>query len=357
MFSFVILSIILAILVSIGVACAELAAETCRAGGLGFLAAGHFNSKEALHAVEKEIEIFKAISDGKYPLCIGFISHSTFGSQPGWDLFENLLENCEPDVVQFFAGSVLSPRGNMDAVKIAQSYGCKVIMQVCTVEEGKAAFGYGADAICAQGSEAGGHGIRRELGCGTLSLVAELVELSAKQKKPISILAAGGITNGKDLAAALTLGADGVVLGTRLWASTEAKGPQTFKDALVAAKSADDVVRTRAFDTISNSYNAIKWPVPYDSSGVLRNKLTKDWDDDDKLVKTLSSPEGTAIFTASQRATQTNNLDYACVYSGKGVGRIKSIEPAHDIIMRIEAEAVESIRQLEKVFPDTPKDV
>lgn len=338
------------------VAGAELAAETCRAGGLGFLAAGHLNNKAALHSLEQEIERFKDISDGKYPICIGFISHSTFGSQVGWDLFENLLENTEPDVVQFFAGTLRSParHRNTDAVKIAQSFGCKVIMQVCTVEEAEIAFDYGVNAICAQGTDAGGDGIRQELGSGTLSLVAKLVELSAQRKKSIPILAAGGITDGKDLAAALALGADGVVLGTRLWASTEAKGPKKFKDALVAAQSGDDVVRTRAFDTICNTFRTNKWPIPYDSSGVLRNKTTKDWDDVAKLEKAISTAEGAASLVSQYKtAYEIHDPAYACVYSGKGVGKIHSIEPAYDILMRIESEAIEAIKQVEKVLPET----
>jgi hypothetical protein len=80
----------------VGVSGAKLAIETCRAGGLGFLAAGHLNSKEALHQLEREIEIFEELSDGKYPLCIGFIGHSTFGSELGWNLFENVLEDYQP---------------------------------------------------------------------------------------------------------------------------------------------------------------------------------------------------------------------------------------------------------------------
>ncbi len=336
------------------VAGAELAAETCRAGGLGFLAAGHLNSKESLHALEKEIERFKEISDGQYPLCIGFISHSTFGSQFGWDLFENLLDNHEPEVVQFFAGALHSSarHRNTDAVNIAHSFGCKVIMQVCTVQDAEAAFDYGVDAICAQGTEAGGHGIRRELGTGTLSLVAKLVEMSAQRKKPIPILAAGGITDGNDVAAALGAGADGVVLGTRLWASNEAMGPKRFKDALVAAKSGDDVVRTSAFDTIANSYRSVKWPVPYDSSGALRNKITREWDDDAKLQKVLSSSEGVALVSAFKKGSANNDPTYACIYCGKGVGKINAIEPAYDILTRIETETIKAIKRLQTLLPE-----
>ena len=294
-------------------------------------------------------------SKEQYPLCIGFISHSTF-SPKGWNLFENVLEDYSPEVVQFFAGSVCCPPGlgNTDAVKIAHSFGCKVIMQVGTVEEGELALDYGVNAIIAQGTEAGGHGVRRELGCGTLSLTSKLVEIASKRKRTVPVLAAGGIVDGRDLAAVLALGADGAVLGTRLWASKEAMGSETFKDALVAAKSADDVVRTRAFDTIANSFRTLKWPKPYDSSGVLRNKTTKQWDDDSNLEKVLSTSEGFKIIETFKMATETSDPAYAPVYAGKGVGKIYAIEPTFEIISRIEQELVEIISNASIVLPIVP---
>lgn len=89
---------------------ARLAFETCRAGGLGFIAAGHLNSKEAFKKLEHEIETFKELvaaaaangedgDDGErqYPLCIGFIGHSTFKEEVGWNFVQHLLEDYEPD--------------------------------------------------------------------------------------------------------------------------------------------------------------------------------------------------------------------------------------------------------------------
>jgi nitronate monooxygenase len=164
-------------------------------------------------------------------------------------------------------------------------------------------------------------------------------------------LAAGGITDGRDLVAILSLGADGVSIGTRLWASKEAKGPSSFKEALVAAKTADYVIRTRAFDTIWNSYRSIKWPAPFDSSGALRNKTTESWDQRIMgLAQKLSDPNQYKIVEEFKRAE--NDVEHACVYAGKGVGKIDAIEPAFDIITRIEKEAAGTIKSLQSLHLD-----
>ena len=349
-----------------GVSGAKLAFETCRAGGLGFIAAGHLNSKEAFKELEHEIETFKELaasaSESKrenYPLCIGFIGHSTFKEELGWNLVQHLLEDYEPDVIQFFAPAVSYPPPGVKAkiqvsntVKLCQSYGCKVVAQVGSVKEGIEALDSGVDCIVAQGSEAGGHGIRRDLGNGTLSLTSQLCSLAHERKRKIPVLAAGGIVDGNGLVAALSLGADGVVLGTRLWASEEGTGPRSFKEALVEAKSCDDVVRTEVFDMINNSYKSTKWPEPFDSSGVLRNDVTKEWDHQLGELKTqLTNPSnGRNIASELQKALDGNRADSAFVYSGQGVGNISSIEPAFDIVKRIEKEAFEALSRLQTVF-------
>lgn len=179
-----------------------------------------------------------------------------------------------------------------------------------------------------------------------------MVKLSQERKRKIPVLAAGGIVDGRGLVAALGLGADGAVLGTRLWASVEAKGPKSYKRALVDAKSCDDAVRTQVFDAINNSYSTTKWPAPYDSSGVLRNLMTDEWDT--KLLELKHAIErpsnGSNVATKLKEAVKSQSPDTAFVYSGQGVGEITSIDPAYDIIQKVQAEAVESLTKLQSVF-------
>eukprot|EP00980_Cylindrotheca_fusiformis_P008213 scaffold1736_cov127-Cylindrotheca_fusiformis.AAC.27 len=337
-----------------GVSGGRLAAETCRAGGLGFVAAGHLNSIESLHSLEREIKIFEETAGTHdLPLCIGFIGHSTFASEQGWNLFENVLEGFQPKVVQFFAPAISFKEQNgksTSVVQVAHSYGCKVVAQVGCEHDGVEALAAGVDCLVAQGTEAGGHGLRREFGCGTLSLTSRLVK---RANGKIPVLAAGGIVDGDGLAAALCLGADGVVLGTRLWASEEAKGGSVYKDAIVETTNADQVVRTQVFDTIWNSYRKTMWPKPYDSSGAQRNRITEMWDERIvDLEKLLETPEGGKTIEEFKVGSANNDLDIDCVFSGKGAATIDSILPAFEIVTNLEKEARQSLKRLATVIRD-----
>lgn len=174
------------------------------------------------------------------------------------------------------------------------------------------------------------------------------------------MLAAGGIVDGRGLLAALSLGADGAVLGTRLWASQEALGPLSYKNALKSAKSCDDVVRTRVFDTISNSDRPIPWPHPFDSSGTLRNDVTEAWDASiPELEAALKSNELFSSSSGGDKKTLVETLNYAekeelpnegIVYCGQGIGEIDSLDPVYDIIQKIEADAIQSLSNLSNLI-------
>ena len=366
-----------------------LAAETCRAGGLGFIAAGHLNTKDSMTELEEQINIFRQKSEElsstsntttKLPLAIGFIGHSTFGCDLGWELFESVLQKHKPDVVQFFAPAIhhkSNNAGKTTNVQMAQTYGSLVMAQVGTFKDAMEAIDAGVDCIIAQGSEAGGHGVQRGLGNGTLSLTSRLVKIcqelsdgdltQAKKQKanhgdpttstneaPV-VLAAGGISDGRAVAAALSLGADGVVIGTRLWATNESLGPLKYKQALVDAKSCDDAVRTRVFDSIYNSYRKLQWPEPYDSSGVLRNKVTERWENNvTELIEVLvrdemtDIPNAVEIISQHRQAIEDDDVTVAPVYSGQGVGEILSIEPAYTVVDRIGLDAMTTLQELHK---------
>lgn len=325
-----------------------LAAETCRAGALGFIAAGHLQDVSELDA---QIAIFRESAPALAPLCIGFIGHSSLRDATGWDRYRQVLVQHKPDVVQFFAPAILE-RGGQTNVDLAHEHSSKVVAQVGSVKEGIQALNAGVDCLVAQGSEAGGHGLRRELGNGTLPLAAHLVRVAAASHPAVPVLAAGGIVDGRGVAAALALGCDGAVLGTRLWASKEALGSETFKDRLVVASSCDAAIRTTVFDHIQNVYFETPWPEPYDSLGALRNTTSETWDHrPHEFARELLDQDGPLV-TAYRQGQKEGNPDVAPVLSGQGVGDISSIEPAFDIISRIEEETRATIRSLQGVLED-----
>lgn len=332
----------------------KLAAETCRAGGLGFIAGGYLSN---IPNLDEQIQIFKDTAKEygqEFPLCIGFIGHACFSSPEGWKNFKYVMETHKPEVVQFFAPSVVDHPTLGNNISLAKSYNAKVMTQVGNVEEAMKALDSGTDALIAQGSEGGGHGLRRELGNGTLSLARTLVSFTRQQGKEIPVLAAGGITDGKGVAAALMLGCDGAVLGTRLWASAESTGNQRLQQRLVEAKSCDDVLRTTAFDQFYNANPTTKspWPYPYDSISAVRNQTSEKWDSKyDKLAELLTKRDDSNPLDGYRQGLSDGNPDVAVVHSGQGVGLITSIEPAYDLVVRISDEAEEAIRFIQQALP------
>ncbi len=199
--------------------------------------------------------------------------------------------------------------------------GAKLIMQVQTLADARRAAELGADLIVAQGGEAGGHGASR----GTLPLTAAVVDAVA----PIPVAAAGGIADGRGLAAALTLGAAGVLVGTRFFATEEALGHPAAKAGLVAGE-ADSTVRTTVFDVIRR----IDWPKPY-TGRALGNRTTQRWHGrEDDLAADLATQAEAYAVAASQ-----GDFGTAVLWAGEGVDLIRDIPSARDVVVQMIAEA------------------
>lgn len=193
-----------------------------------------------------------------------------------------------------------------------------LISQVQTVADARRAVQVGADIIIAQGQDSGGHGRR---GRGTMSLVPAIVDAVG----PVPVVAAGGIADGRGLAAALMLGAAGVTLGTRLYASNESISDPAA-DELLVSRSGDDTVRTAAFDDIRGP----AWPVGYDGR-VIVNSFVGSWDD----------RHGTQRETLEDtyRGAADNDYSIQPLWAGEGLDLIDAITPAAEIIARIVADA------------------
>jgi nitronate monooxygenase len=212
-----------------------------------------------------------------------------------------------------------------------------LICQIQTEDMAKQALDAGADILIAQGTEAGGHGASRT----TIDIVPAVVDLAAGR---VPVVAAGGIADGRGLAAMMMLGADGVLLGTRFYASVECDGADEAKRRICAATSGE-TVRGVIFDVSRRLW----WPAPF-TARTLVNDHARRWAGREvELIQNLD-----AVVDEYAAARDAGNYDVAGVFAGDGVGLIHDIPPAAEIVGRIVSEA-DQILNGQRNFPQAPR--
>jgi nitronate monooxygenase len=188
----------------------------------------------------------------------------------------------------------------------------------------------GAAAVVVQGSEAGGHGATRS----TFPFVPEAADYLKQRSPETLLLAAGGVADGRGLAAALMLGADGVVVGSRFWASAEALTPQAHTDKAIAV-TGDSTVRTKVLDALRGT----PWPREY-SFRFLKNKLADEWANREN--------EAFSVFgTLSEQyaeARARHDLQTEAVVCGEVVGLLRDRPTAESIVRSMVADAEKLLR-------------
>jgi nitronate monooxygenase len=295
-----------------GTAGATLAAAVSEAGGLGMIG-GTTVGADAPEWLSAQIRAVRERTDR--PFGVGFIS-----SFPG---LEALIAVAIDERVPVLAHSFADPSPYIGA---AHGAGCLVLVQVQTLEQARAAVQAGADAVAAQGTEAGGHTGY----AGTLPFVPAVVDAAGG----VPVVAAGGIADGRGLAAVLMLGAVGAWIGTRFVASREADEAEWAKERIVAA-GPDDTVLTHAYDL------ALEAPFPAGiGDRVLRNDFTAAWHDRDAEVVTRRDDLARQVVAA----IRAGDARTAAVRAGTASGLIHAVEPAGDILRRIVAEAETLLR-------------
>lgn len=208
--------------------------------------------------------------------------------------------------------------------------GVPLICQVQTLKDARRAVVAGAAIIVAQGSEAGGHIAKRS----TLTLVPEIADMLAKDAPETLLLAAGGIADGRGLAAALMLGADGVSVGTAFLASHEALLHANAQDAIVAADG-DATLRTNVPDILRSK----DWDERY-AGRVLANDFISNWQAD--LAGLLAEP---ALKKRWAEAAVNGDMSVASVFAGEGVGMVHQRRPAADILNNMVAGATATLEK------------
>ncbi len=201
-----------------------------------------------------------------------------------------------------------------------------LMCQVHTEAHAQRAIDCGADIIVAQGTEAGGHGLTAR---ATMSFVPAVADMLARRAPDVLLLAAGGIADGRGLAASLMLGADGVLMGTRFWATRESLIHPAAKTRVTEA-TGDETVRTRVYDIVRQK----AWPDRY-TGRLLRNEFIARWHGHEDELKALQPAELARVDAASDAA----DYDTANVTVGEAVALINDLPPAADVVRRTVAEA------------------
>jgi len=211
------------------------------------------------------------------------------------------------------------------AVRCAR--GARLAVQVRTRAEAVTALAAGADALVAQGTEAGGHtGF-----IGTLTILQ--VVLDVVGASPVPVLAAGGIATGAAVAGTLIMGASGAWIGSALSAAQEADGPPARKERLLSAAETD-TVQTRVFDI------ALGAGYPAATPGrALRNRFTDQWHGKEDDLQARRSGENERL----RQARAADDFDTYHVYAGQAIGLVRAVEPAAAIIGRFAADAERAI--------------
>src|SRR5262245_20829261 len=290
-----------------GIAGGRLAAAVSQAGGLGMLGGGYSDDAAWF---ERE---FRAA--GNHAVGCGFI---TWALRSNPEIFEAVLAR-KPKAI-FLSFDDPEPFASR-----AKAAGIVLFCQLQSRADAERALDCGVDVLVAQGTEAGGHGGTR----GTFTLVPEIADLIAKRAATALLCAAGGIADGRGLAAALMLGADGVVVGTRFWAAAEALVPSPLHAAALEA-GGDATVRQKVLDIVRGR----PWPARY-TGRVLRNAFVREWlGREDELSADKSRQR--ARYEAAARVADPG---IAATIVGECIGLIDGVEPAAVILERMVAEA------------------
>jgi len=303
----------------------ELAAAVSNAGGLGLLGMGGMPTP----LIREEIRETRARTSK--PFGVGLLLPFFEGGE-----VEICLDERVP-VLMLFWGDV------RPHVEMARRAGIPVFVQVGSVDEAKEAAAAGASAVIAQGFEAGGH-VR-----GTTSLAA-LLPAVVEAVKPLPVIAAGGIANGRGVAAALAFGAEAAMMGTRFVCSEESRASREYKERIVGAR-AEDTVHTMLFD--------VGWPDA--AHRVLRNKAIEEWEAAGRPPSGQRPGEGAIVgrmtvdgamtdvpryFVGNPMVDFEGDIEYVALYAGHSCTLVNDVKPAAVIVQEAARQAEEILKDL-----------
>ena len=285
----------------------RLAAVVTAAGGLGLIGGGYGDARW----LQRQFDEAQGAGVG-----VGFIT---------WSLARN-PEPLDAALARQPATIMLSFGDPMEFADRIHAANVPLTVQVQTLEQARRALAAGAEVIVALGGEAGGHGMNSR---STFTFVPEIVDLVAKHSPSTLVVAAGGVADGRGLAAALALGADGVLVGTRLSTSTEALVTPEAQQRAVGA-SGDDTSRTRVYDIVRQR----DWPREYDLR-LVTNPLIEAWHGNESELR-ARLPEAVSAF---KKAVAEQDFNVVTPIVGEAISLVHDVRPAADIVRDMVGDA------------------
>lgn len=294
-----------------GDAPAELAAAVSDAGGLGLIGG---TTKDGAPWLVDQIRRARTLTDR--PFGVGFISHFPHSAE--------LMAAALDEGVRIITLSFADPT---PFVRAAHDAGALVLCQVRTVEGAQQAAAAGVDVVTAQGTEAGGHTGR----VSTLPLIPAVVDAVA----PVPVVAAGGIADGRGIAAALMLGAEGVWMGTRFIATTESGVSDAYR-ARVVASSADDTVLTEVFDLVAGR----PWPDGV-AGRAIANRFSQRWHGREDALRAWAEEHRDEYLALGPES----EVDDQALWAGEAMSLVTEVESAGEVVARLVSEATQVLSE------------
>ena len=293
----------------------ELAAAVSNAGGLGSIGTALL----PLATVREHLSRIRHLTDRPFAV--------TFTLETMDDDAFNLALTAQPRVISFALGDP------GDRVRRAHEAGCLVIQQVHTVRQAREVLARDVDVLIAQGTEAGGFTGT----VSTMALIPQVVDVAGD----IPVIAAGGIADGRGLAAALALGAQGVNIGTRFLAATEAAASETWKQMIVAAESEDAVRLDRWFEVFPRAGDRSFDIAPRS----LRTPFIAQWHaHPEEARRDAERIQGEII-----GGLRAGRFQEYTPFTGQTAGLIHEVLPAAVIVRRLVAEAEAALARVAPV--------
>jgi nitronate monooxygenase/enoyl-[acyl-carrier protein] reductase II len=282
-----------------------LAAAVSNAGALGSLGAWNRPTDQ----LRRELDELSDLTERPFA-----VNHVVPDLKP--DAFAVTLERA-PAVISF----ALDEAGT-DLIEQAHDAGSLVMQQITTVQQAQSAADRGVDIIVAQGGEAGGYAGT----VSTLSLVPQVVD----SVRPVPVVAAGGIADGRGVAAAVALGAAGVNIGSRFLASTESPVGDQWKNALVDHPS-EDWIQARFVNAMNPNPGTLGYGTRL---RLLRTEFVERWEARTDEVEVDPAP----VLAELNKAVAAGNKEALLVVGGQSAGLIRRVEPASEIVHALVAE-------------------